>query len=156
PCPEARARELLKKARGVVHRTYPFTIRLLDRTRAESVVHAHRLKLDPGSKTTGMAIVQEETERVVFAAELTHRGSQIRARLLSRRAIRRSRRQRATRYRQARFLNRRRKDGWLPPSLQHRVDTTATWIERFRRFCPITTISLELVRFDTQLMIDAE
>ena len=92
----------------------------------------------------------------MFAAELTHRGQGIRDALLARKASRRSRRQRHTRYRKARFLNRRRKDGWLAPSLAHRVQTTLTWARRLAHLCPISTISTELVRFDTQLMQDAE
>ena len=83
-------------------------------------------------------------------------GQAIRDALLIRKASRRSRRQRKTRYRQPRFLNRRRPDDWLAPSLAHRVETTLTWVNRLRRFCPITAISMELVRFDTQLMQDAE
>jgi 5-methylcytosine-specific restriction endonuclease McrA len=155
PCHEARARQLLKKRRAVIWRIYPFTIRLKDRTLAESVTHEHRFKIDPGSKTTGIAIVQAETNRLVWTAELAHRGQQIRDGLLRRSAIRRSRRQRKTRYRQPRFLNRRRKAGWLAPSLQHRVDTTLTWVKRLQRFCPISALSMELVRFDTQLLQDA-
>jgi hypothetical protein len=146
PCHEARARKLLHAGRATIYRRYPLAIRLRDRTRAASVIHDHRLKIDPGSQTTGIAIVQEDTNRVMFAAELTHRGEQIRDRLLARRAIRRSRRQRKTRYRKARFLNRRRPAGWLAPSLQHRVETTATWVRRLRAVCPITAISMELVR----------
>jgi 5-methylcytosine-specific restriction endonuclease McrA len=154
PCHEARARELLRKGRATVFRCHPFTIMVLDRDSGN--VASHRLKFDPGSKTTGIAIVQEETERVVFAAELTHRGQDIRDALLARRASRRSRRQRHTRYRKARFDNRRRSDGWLAPSLVHRVLTTLTWARRLARFCPIAAISMELVRFDTQLMENAE
>src|SRR6266511_5579796 len=156
PCHEARARKLLKAGRAAVWRTYPFTIRLKNRTRAESVVHNHWLKLDPGSLITGIAIVQEDTDRVVFAAELTHRGQAIRDALIARRAVRRSRRQRHTRYRSARFLNRRRKDGWLAPSLAHRVLTTLTWVDLLRHLSPIVAISMELARFDTQLMENAE
>lgn len=156
PCHPARARALLTKGSAAVWRHYPFTIILKERTAARSVTHAHRLKLDPGSKTTGIAIVQDETDRVVFAAELTHRGQQIRDRLLARRAIRCSRRQRKTRYRKPRFLNRRRQVGWLAPSVRHRVETTETWVRRLMRVCPISAVSLELVRFDTQLMQDAE
>ena len=160
PCHEARARELLSKGRAAVWRTFPFTIMLKDRIRTESDVHDHRLKIDPGSKTTGIVIVQEAThstssgqaDRVVFAAELTHRGQAIRDSLLARRAVRRSRRQRKTRYRPARFLNRRRRAGWLAPSLAHRALTTDTWVRRLRAACPITAISMELVRFDTQAM----
>src|SRR6266545_8266275 len=74
PCHEARARKLLKTGRAAVWKRYPFTIRLKDRFAAESVTHEHRLKIDPGSKTTGIAIVQAQTNRVVWAGELTHRG----------------------------------------------------------------------------------
>src|SRR6266511_550931 len=123
PCYEARARKLLKAGRAAVWRVFPFTIRLKNRTRAESLVHTHRLKLDPGSKTTGIAVVQEGTKRVVWAGELTHRGQQIRDARRARRGVRRSRRQRHTRYRKPRFDNRRRPDGWLAPSIQHRILT---------------------------------
>src|SRR5262245_29959886 len=98
PCNEPRARELLAKGRAAVHRRYPFTIRLTKRLSAESVVHPHRFKIDPGSKTTGLALLNEQTGRVVWAAELRHRGGQIRHALLARRGVRRSRRQRHTRY----------------------------------------------------------
>ena len=156
PCHEARARKLLKTGRAAIWRTYPFTIRLKNRTRTEAVVHDHRLKLDPGSQTTGITIVQEGTARVVWAGELTHRGQQIRDALLRRRQLRHSRRRRKTRYRQARFLNRKRREGWLAPSLAHRVLTTDTWVRRLCRLCPISAISMELVRFDTQALQNPE
>lgn len=156
PCHPARARKLLSAGRAAVFRRFPFTIILRDRTADESVTHSHRLKLDPGSKTTGIALVAEGTGKVVWAGELAHRGQAIRDALLKRRAVRRSRRQRKTRYRSMRFLNRRRPEGWLAPSLAHRIETTLTWMERLRRLCPIADISMELVRFDTQLMQDAE
>jgi 5-methylcytosine-specific restriction endonuclease McrA len=156
PCHPVRARQLLTSGRAAVLRRFPFTIILRDRTAAESETHAYRVKLDPGSKTTGIAVVAESTGRVVWAGELTHRGQQIRDRLEQRRTVRRSRRQRKTRYRKARFLNRRRPKGWLAPSLQHRVETTMTWVNRLRRYVPVAALSVELVRFDTQLMQDAE
>lgn len=154
PCHPARARELLRKGRAAVFRRYPFTIILKDRS--DGNVSTHRLKLDPGSKTTGIAIVQEATNHVVWAGELTHRGQAIRDALLARQALRRGRRARHARYRQARFDNRRRPDGWLAPSLMHRVLTTETWVARLRRAGPIMAISMELVRFDTQLLDNAE
>ncbi len=156
PCHEARARKLLNAGRAAVWRTYPFTIILNSRTRAESVVHAHRLKIDPGSKTTGLAIVQEPEGRVVWAGELTHRSQGISDSMLARANSRRSRRNRHTRYRPARFLNRRRPKGWLAPCMRHRIQTTLTWVQRLRRSIPIAAISMELVRFDTQLMQNAE
>ena len=154
PCHPARARELLRDGRAAVLRRFPCTIILHDRRRAESVVHEHRLKIDPGSKTTGLALLAGA--RVIWAAELTHRGQRIKAALLSRHAIRRGRRQRQTRYRQPRFLNRTRPVGWLPPSLQSRVCNVMTWVERLARSCPLTALSQELVRFDMQQMQNAE
>ncbi|WP_460036252.1 RRXRR domain-containing protein, partial [Methylothermus subterraneus] len=78
--------------------------------RDDGQVQPMRLKLDPGSKTTGMALVAtfaRRGETVIWAGELHHRGHRIRASLGQRRAIRRSRRYRKTRYRKPRFDNRR-------------------------------------------------
>jgi len=115
-----------------------------------------RVKLDPGSRTSGLAVVNDADGEVVWAAELEHRGQQVRDALLARRAIRRSRRQRHTRYRPTRFANRRRRASWLPPSLESRLANTLTWADRLQRLCPIGAVSQELVRFDTQLLENAE
>lgn len=120
----------------------------------ESENQSLKIKIDPGAKTTGIAILKNEV--VLWAAELIHRGFQIRESLTSRRQLRRSRRNRKTRYRQPRFNNRKRNEGWLPPSLISRVDNILTWVERLLRLSPITSISMELVRFDTQLMQNPE
>lgn len=156
PCHPARARRLLDRGKAAVFRYAPFTIILKERMAAESVTHAHRLKLDPGSRVTGIAVVREETGRVAWAAEVTHRGQLVHAGLIERSSHRRSRRSRKTRYREKRFLNRTRREGWLPPSLQSRVSNLDTWQQRLRRLIPITAISVEKVRFDTQLMQNAE
>jgi 5-methylcytosine-specific restriction endonuclease McrA len=115
-----------------------------------------RVKLDPGSKTTGIAVVDDQSGKIVFAAELSHRGHTIKESLDSRRAIRRNRRNRKTRYRKARWQNRRRSDGWLAPSLQSRIANILTWVARLSRLCKLTNISMELVRFDMQLMENPE
>jgi len=115
PCHQARARELLKKGRAKVFKRYPFTIVLQDRVLENSVTHCHRIKIDPGSKATGIAVVQEQTGRVTNTLEISHRGQQIKDSLESRSSLRRGRRNRKTRYRKPRFLNRTRKAGWLPP-----------------------------------------
>lgn len=154
PVHPAAARKLLKHGEAAVLRRHPFTIILKAKGAGSLFIRPCCLKIDPGSRTTGLAILQGS--RVIWAAELTHRGQQIKAALLTRQAVRRSRRQRKTRYRKARFLNRHRSDGWLAPSLMHRVLTTMTWVKRLMRLCPVTAISQELVRFDTQLMENAE
>jgi len=100
--------------------------------------------------------VTEESATVVWAAELTHRSRAIRDALLARRAFRRARRHRHTRYRPARFANRRRPVGWLAPSLRSRVDHIMTWYRRLAQRGPIRAISVELVRFDPQALVDPE
>jgi 5-methylcytosine-specific restriction endonuclease McrA len=156
PCHPARARELLRKGRAKVFKRYPFTIVLQDRTVVDSVTHPHRVKIDPGSKVTGFAVVQEETGRVTNAIEVSHRGQQIKDSLESRRSLRRGRRNRKTRYRKPRFLNRTRRAGWLPPSLESRIANIETWVRRLRKLCPVTAISQELVRFDLQQIENPE
>jgi 5-methylcytosine-specific restriction endonuclease McrA len=155
PCHEAKARRLLDAGKAAIFRRYPFTI-ILKREVSNRVAKPLRIKLDPGSNTTGIAIINDDSGKVVFAAELAHRGHQIKSDLDSRRASRRGRRNRHTRYRKARFQNRRRPKGWLPPSLQSRISNILTWVQRLKRRCHITNISMELVRFDMQLMENAE
>ena len=158
PCGEKRARLLLARRRARVHRLHPFTIRLVDRTVAESALQPLRLKLDPGSRVTGMALVREAdtAQHVVHLAELMHRGTRIRKLLDQRRAYRRSRRSRNLRYRAPRFLNRRKPAGWLAPSLQHRVDAVLTWMQRYQRLAPVSALTVERVRFDTQALVNPE
>lgn len=155
PTHPARARKLLKQGKAAVFRTYPFTI-ILRKTVESPGNEPYRIKLDPGAKVTGLALVNERTGTVFWAAELTHRGDIIRQKLASRRVVRRNRRHRKTRYRPARFNNRKRPLGWLAPSLQHRVETTMTWVKRLQKYCPITDISMELVRFDMQKLQNPE
>jgi 5-methylcytosine-specific restriction endonuclease McrA len=156
PCHPARARRLLTNGKAAVFRRFPMTIILKGRVGGE--VQPVTVKLDPGSKTTGIALVGEfdRGSTVLAGIELNHRGQLIQNDLADRRAYRRGRRQRNTRYRAPRFDNRRRPAGWLAPSLQHRVETTLTWVNRLLKFAPITGMAQELVRFDTQLMQNPE
>lgn len=151
PMHPAQARQLLRNKKAAVFKRFPFTI-ILKEPKPETTVSPIRLKIDPGAKFTGIALVNDATGEVVFAAELKHRGFAIREALTSRRQLRRSRRNRKTRYRKPRFLNRTRPDGWLAPSLQSRVENIKTWVNKLRKLAPITAISQELVRFDMQLM----
>jgi 5-methylcytosine-specific restriction endonuclease McrA len=155
PIHPGRARILLAEGKAAVLKRYPFTI-ILKVVIEKPEVHPLRIKVDPGSQTTGIALLNDTTGEVVFAAELSHRGEAIKKALDQRRAVRRGRRQRRTRYRQPRFANRQRRAGWMPPSLESRVVNVLTWVKRLSRLCPISAISLELVRFDLQHMEDPE
>ena len=154
PCSASRARRLLKKGRARIHKLYPFSIRLVDRELEDSELQPVSLKLDPGSRTTGIAIIRVENEEIAHPInfiDLKHRGLAIREALTARRAMRRRRRG-TLRYRAKRFHNRTRPKGWLPPSLKHRVDTTLSWVRKLRKLVPITRIQMELVKFDLQKM----
>ncbi|EGQ62051.1 HNH endonuclease-like protein [Acidithiobacillus sp. GGI-221] len=156
PCHPARARQLLRRGKAAVFRRFPFTIILKDRE--SGVTQPTALKLDPGSKTTGLALVADFARQgkvLVWAAELQHRGAAIRKALADRRAHRRFRRSKL-RYRAPRFQNRTRPKGWLAPSLQHRVDTAMSWVHRLRRWAPVTGLSTMIHRFDTQLLQNPE
>jgi len=156
PCHPARARQLLRNGKAAIFRRFPFTIILKHHEGGD--VQDVRLKIDPGSKKTGIALVAEykRCPRVVWASEIEHRGEQIKQALEKRRAVRRSRRNRKTRYRKARFLNRRRPEGWLPPSLESRIANIETWVKRLSRWSPVSALSLEVVRFDTQKLQNPE
>jgi 5-methylcytosine-specific restriction endonuclease McrA len=151
PIQAAVARKLLRNKQAVIHKMVPFTIRLKELIQIDTKEYV--IKIDPGSKTTGIAIVCEN--EVVHLAELHHKTT-IKKKMQDRRSFRSGRRSRNTRYRQARFLNRTRKDGWLPPSLQARIDGTISLVKKYQKLIPLTTVFQELVRFDTQKMLNPE
>jgi 5-methylcytosine-specific restriction endonuclease McrA len=147
------ARRLLKQKQAALYRKFPFTL-ILKESRPDLIRPDLKIKIDPGSRITGFAILNGA--QVIWAAELTHRGQAIKDALLSRRQLRRGRRNRHTRYRQPRFLNRTRPQGWLAPSLEHRVLTTLTWVNKLIKLAPIGSIAQELVRFDLQRLENPE
>ncbi|WP_422822339.1 RNA-guided endonuclease IscB, partial [Vreelandella rituensis] len=161
PCSEKRARLLLERGRAAVVNLTPFVIRLRDRCLSDCTLQPTLLAADPGSKETGLALMRLEenatdeqtpaTRHGLCLFQLVHRGFQIRQALEQRAGFRRRRRSKNLRYRQPRFDNRTRKKGWLPPSLQHRVDTTMAC-----RWAPVSHLNMELVRFDLQKMENPE
>lgn len=157
PTSPRRARVLLKKGRAKAFSYQPFTIRLLDRAQGDT--QPLKVKIDPGSKTTGIVLVAQFAKRgwVCLAAwELSHRGQAIVNGLLARKALRQGRRSRKTRYRPARFLNRKRPAGWLPPSLRSRVDNVLSRCRKLLRVAPVSGVAVELVRFDIQQLENPE
>jgi 5-methylcytosine-specific restriction endonuclease McrA len=155
PVSPARARILLTKGEAAVYRSYPFTL-ILRQIIETAVPVPLRLKIDPGAKMTGLALVNDASGEVVWAAELAHRGFAVKAKLSARGAVRRSRRSRKTRYREPRWANRQRCAGWLPPSLMSRIANVLTWVKRLQRWCPLAALSLEVVKFDLQAMQNPE
>ncbi len=153
PCSERRARLLLERKRAIVHSIEPFTIRLRDRVLAESSLQPLRLKIDPGARISGLAVIQGE--KSLWLGELVHKAN-IKDKLVARRFLRRGRRFRKTRYRKARFNNRRRPQGWLPPSLGARVQQTLSVTNKLSQRLPLTALSFENAKFDAQKMQNVE
>lgn len=156
PCHPARARELLKTKKAAIWRQQPFTIIMKERVGGE--LQPLEMKIDPGSKVSGMAVVADfpRGKEVLWASNIEHRGHSIKESLEKRRNIRRGRRNRKTRYRPARFMNRTRPSRWLPPSLRSRVENIQCWVRRIKSYAPVSGIQVETVKFDTQKMESPE
>lgn len=158
-----RARKLLEKKRAVVHKMYPFTIRIKDIDARNFINKEYKLKIDPGSKFTGLSIVDNDNN-VYFLAELEHKGQIVKSNLETRAGARRNRRQRETRYRRCKWINHYvkkgskykaespRKDGWLPPSIESIENNIINFIKKYSKLINITKVSIENVRFDMQLL----
>ena len=164
PCIPRRARKLLSNKKAAVFKYYPFTIILKERCGGNT--QPLSFKVDPGSKTTGIAIVShnQNGKKVIWAANLNHRGYKISEALQKRRAIRRSRRSRKTRYRKPKWTNamskkqlthiNQRPKGWLAPSIRSRKDNIIHLYKKINKIAPLKTVSIEDVRFDMQKIIN--
>ena len=141
----AKVRVLLKQQKAkVVHRC-PFTIQLLyDSTDYTQPVS---LGIDAGSRHIGVSATTET--KVLYEADVTLRNDIVDL-LSTRREARRTRRSRKTRYRKPRFNNRIRKDGWLAPSIQQKVDTHLTVVHKATEILPVSSITVETASFDIQ------
>ena len=145
-----KVRRLLKEGKAKVVRREPFTIKLLYEPETDVVQECY-CGVDTGSKFIGVAVVGND--RVLYQSQTKLRND-IKKKMDSRRMSRRGRRDRKTRYRKPRFLNRRnsiRKDR-LPPSVKHKVQAHIDEIEFCKKILPITDLILEVSQFDTALM----
>ena len=144
-----RVRRMIRNGHAVVVDYRPFTIQLTYDT--PNGVQEVSLGVDAGTKHVGFSATTKK--KVLFEAELLLR-SDIVEKLSTRREFRRARRNRKTRYRKARFLNRTRtkRPGWLAPSVRQKVETHIHWISKICKFLPIRKITVETAQFDTQLL----
>lgn len=149
PTKPSKARKLLKNNKAIIVSHKPFTIKLL--YGSTGYTQKVDLGVDLGAKHVGMAIVSDE--KVLDKGEIELR-QDVSKNITTKRQYRRSRRYRKTRYRKPRFLNRTssKKEGWLPPSIQSRIDNTFFWIDRFTSLLPNPNLSIEVGKFDIQKM----
>lgn len=136
---------LLRHGKAHVVSRVPFVVQL----DYESTTYTQEVSLgiDAGSKHIGVSASSEKKELLAAQVELR---SDVTKLLSSRRELRRTRRNRKTRYRKSRFDNRKRKDGWLAPSIEQKVDSHLKVIRLAHKLLPITKTTIEVAQFDAQ------
>jgi len=145
PCTSAKARIILKQGKAEVIARKPFTIRLI--YGSSGYRQSVTLGVDSGFTHIGVSAVAEKKE--LYSSEVKLRTDIVKLNS-ERRQYRRSRRNRKTWYRKARFLNRKKPEGWLAPSIQHKLDSHIKLIERVGKILPITRTVIEVAAFDIQ------
>ena len=141
----AKVRILLQSKKAKVIRRCPFTIQLL--YSSTNYTQNINLGVDAGSKHIGISATTKD--KVLFESDVELRNDIVNL-LSTRRQNRNSRRNRKTRYRKPRFNNRKRKDGWLAPSVQNKVDTHLTVVRKVHEILPVSKIIVEVASFDIQ------
>ena len=155
PCKPQKARKLLKEGRATVVRRTPFTIKLNYPCRG--YVQENTLKMDTGSKTIGVSVVCDTTRTELFSGEAIVRNDIVKL-IATRRELRKTRRNRKTRYRKPRFMNRKasKQKGWLAPSVRNKIQEHIHVIKFLHKILPISHIITEVAEFDIQKIKDPE
>ena len=145
PTTEYKARKLIEKGRAIPYQYKPmFTIMILDRS--GGYTQPIELKEDTGYEHIGISVCSQkhEYERKEIITLLDEPEKHHDARM-----YRRTRRNRLG-YRPPRFDNRKKENGWIPPSLQHKIDIHLYWFNQYAEVLPITDAVFEIGTFDTQ------
>ena len=151
PCTAVKARILLKQEKAKAVRKEPFTIQLL--YGSSGYKQDITLGVDAGAKHIGLSASTKKRE--LYSADVELR-TDIVDLISTRRELRRSRRNRKTRYRKARFDNRKKAEGWLAPSIENRINAHVSVIEKVHRILPVITIIVETASFDIQKIKNSE
>jgi hypothetical protein len=147
PCSPRKARILLKEKKAKVVKQTPFTLQLL--YGSSGYKQPVSLGVDAGTKHVGLSATTENQTLLEGDVQLR---ADIQELLVTRRHFRQSRRSRTTRYRKCRILNRKRKEKWLSPSVQNKVEAHIKLVKLVHRLLPISKITVEVAQFDTQLL----
>jgi len=146
-----KARILLKEKKAKIYYYEPFTIKLLYPT-GEAKQECN-IGVDTGAKHIGLAVTSKD--KVLWKGEVELRND-VKENITTRRILRQNRRNHKTRYRPARWQNRTKPEGWLPPSIQSRINNTFNWIDRFCELVPDPKLHIEVGKFDAAKMINPD
>ena len=152
PCKPAKARKLLKKGKATIHKMYPFSIKL--KFECENEVQGVKIGIDTGYQHIGFSAITDGKELISGTLNLDNKTS---VRLTEKSIYRRNRRNRLW-YRKARFLNRKKKQGWLPPSIQRKYDAHLKLIRILKGMFPVADkdITIEIASFDIQKIMNPD
>lgn len=155
PCSCVIARLLLKQGKAKVVRRTPFTIQLHSQPE-NTYTQPLTLGVDTGSSVMGSAVADEKGN-VLYLSEVEIRND-IAQTMKERAASRRNRRQRKTRYRPARWLNRKNSNrtGRFSPTMTSKIDAHLREIRFVQLLLPITSIVLETGTFDPHALKNPE
>jgi len=145
PCKPSKARKLLKNKKAKVVNRKPFTIQLL--YWSTGYKQDISLGVDAGSKFVGLSATTTQKELYASTVELR---DDVSKNISTKRQYRRSRRSRKIRHRKPRFNNRKKPEGWIAPSIRHKIDSHITVIENVYKILPISKLVVEVASFDIQ------
>jgi hypothetical protein len=148
PCSCRKARLLLRDKKALIYKREPFTIQLV--YGSSGYVQPVTVGVDSGSENLGFSAVNHNQE-IIGGELILLKG--ISERLTERRKYRRTRRNRL-RYRSPRFNNRRRKEGWFAPSIEHKLSTHHRLIDLIKSILPVEKVVIEVANFDIQKIKD--
>jgi len=144
PTTPRKARLLLKNGKAKIIGRDPFTIQLI--YGSSGYTQPVDLGIDAGYQHIGFSAVTENEEVLGGELKMLEGMSE---RITEKRKYRRIRRNRL-RYRKPRFFNRKREEGWLAPSIQHKLDTHHRLIDKICSYLPVKTVTIEVAAFDIQ------
>ena len=150
PTSNAKARILLKQGRAKVVTIRPFTIQLTYKT--TEYTQPITLGIDSGYLNIGFSAVTEKKELIGGEVKLLKNMSQ----RIQDRVMYRTIRRQQLRYRKPRFNNRKKDKGWLAPSIRHKLDSHIRFVERLKKFLPITKVIIEVASFDIQKIMNPD
>ncbi|MGO9691143.1 MAG: RNA-guided endonuclease IscB [Syntrophobacteraceae bacterium] len=145
PCHPVKARMLLKQGKAKAIKRTPFTIQIL--YGSSGYRQPVTLGVDSGYVNIGLSSVTAKEE--VYSANVMLRNDIVKLNS-ERRTYRKSRRNRKTWHRQPRFLNRKKPEGWLAPSIHHKLDSHIKLVDRVNSILPVSKVIVEVAAFDIQ------
>ena len=150
PCSYAKSKRMVKKGAARVVKRFPFTIQL--NFECEDKVQPITLGVDSGYRHVGLSAVTDKKE--LFSAEVELRTNIVKL-LSERRMYRRNKRNRLW-YREPRWNNRvsTKKEGWLAPSIKHKLDSHIGLVDKVHGFLPVTKVIVEVANFDIQKIVN--